>query len=360
MQVLLIALALAQAPQDRADVDETLYPATPLIERTRFGQALNFDVEIINNGAATLDLTAIRALVRDPSGRIVQALEINDNGGAPGIQTVPTRTWKPGESHTIYNPFHTLSSDIRLGALDYDFVFTDEKKQKLVQHVQVRPAAHMPRTRLVLPMPGRVLVWDGHDFYSHHRRFDFSHPAIKQLGIRTNPGRYSFDFVIIDGEARFHRPDPAKHEDYFSYGARIVAPADGVVVALMNDASNEPAEPTRAAFRKDPMTAIYGNYIVIDHGNGEFSQLGHLKRGSVGVSVGERVRQGQQIAEAGASGTSLFPHLHYQLTNGPGIDAEGLPAYFDGVVRPVASQAETRPQTWIDTGDIIETVSPRP
>jgi murein DD-endopeptidase MepM/ murein hydrolase activator NlpD len=108
------------------------------------------------------------------------------------------------------------------------------------------------------------------------------------------------------------------------------------------------------------MTAIYGNYLVIDHGNGEFSQLGHLKRGSVGVSVGERVRQGQQIAQAGASGTSLFPHLHYQLTNGPGIDAEGLPAYFDGVVRPVASQAETPPQTWIDTGDIIETVSPRP
>jgi hypothetical protein len=39
---------------------------------------------------------------------------------------------------------------------------------------------------------------------------------------------------------------------------------------------------------------IFGNYIVIDHGNGEFSHLGHLKPGSAKVAVGDKVRAGQR------------------------------------------------------------------
>ena len=332
----------------------TLYPPQPLIERTRFGQAINFDFEIHNRGQGTFELKAVKAAVRDRSGAIVQRLEINDNGSLPGIATVPNRTWKAGENRTIPNPFHTLSGDIEFGRIDYEFEFADDKKAKIVERSSVQPAPYRQKTRLILPLPGRVLVWDGHDYYSHHRRWDFSNPAIKRMGLLTNPGRYSFDFVIADADARFHSGSGAKREEYFSYGASVVAPGDGVVVSAFGDAPNEPADPTREGFSRDPMFALFGNYVVIDHGNGEYSQLGHLKQGSVSVRKGDRVRRGQKIGEAGASGTSLFPHLHYQLASRPGVDGEGLPARFDRVTRILGSKRMADKSGWIDSGDLVE------
>jgi murein DD-endopeptidase MepM/ murein hydrolase activator NlpD len=179
------------------------------------------------------------------------------------------------------------------------------------------------------------------------------------MGLLTHPARYSFDFVIADADGGFHKPKPKGRDDYFSLGANIVAPGAGTVVGMVNGAPDEPADPTPQSFARDPMFAIYGNYIVIDHGNGEFSQLGHLKKGSIRVRIGERVRQGQSIAQAGASGTSLFPHLHYQLTTRPGIDGEGLPVYFDNVARVLGSATKRAARAWIDTGDIVESATRR-
>ena len=41
---------------------------------------------------------------------------------------------------------------------------------------------------------------------------------------------------------------------------------------------------------------LYGNYIVIDHLNGEFSLFGHLKQSSATVSIGEMIPQNHAIA----------------------------------------------------------------
>lgn len=331
------------------------YPDRPLIERTRFGQAINFDFELKNVAGQELELTAIRAAVRDPAGAIVQRLEVNDNGGEPGIRTIPYQFWKPEDIHTIFNPFHTLAKDVPIGRIDYELLFKTPDKKIVTERVTVRPSEYHTKTRLIVPLPGRSLVWDGHDFYSHHRRWSFSHPTMKAMGIVTNPGRYSLDLVVADADGEFFKGAGEKREDYFSYGHRVVAPAAGTVVAAASNASNEPAEPTREGFRKDPMLAIYGNYVVIDHGNGEYSQIGHLKQGSVTVKAGDHVRQGQVIGAAGASGTSLFPHVHYQLVTRPGADGEGIPAYFEHVTRVLGSMRQAEPLTAIDSGDIIET-----
>lgn len=124
MIVALVVLSLFQAPvADTRAVSHRLYPPQPLIENSRLGQAINFDVELTNNGSSELDLIAVRAAVRDAGGKIVQRLEVNDNGGAPSIATLPATKWKPGEAHTIYNPFHTLAADIPIGRIDLEFVF---------------------------------------------------------------------------------------------------------------------------------------------------------------------------------------------------------------------------------------------
>jgi murein DD-endopeptidase MepM/ murein hydrolase activator NlpD len=81
-----------------------------------------------------------------------------------------------------------------------------------------------------------------------------------------------------------------------------------------------------------------GNYVVIDHQNGEYSFLAHLKQGSVAVQVGVRVEPGDLLGLCGNSGNSSEPHLHYHLQNAPGFPGgQGLPAQFqsytaDGVM----------------------------
>jgi murein DD-endopeptidase MepM/ murein hydrolase activator NlpD len=55
----------------------------------------------------------------------------------------------------------------------------------------------------------------------------------------------------------------------------------------------------------------YGNYVVLDHGNGVVTLYGHHNRNFV-VS-GEIVHRGQKIAEVGRTGNATGPHLHFEL-----------------------------------------------
>ncbi|BDU75216.1 peptidoglycan DD-metalloendopeptidase family protein [Mesoterricola sediminis] len=55
----------------------------------------------------------------------------------------------------------------------------------------------------------------------------------------------------------------------------------------------------------------YGNYVMIDHGNGVITLYGHHYRNF--VSGGEVVHRGQKIAEVGRTGNATGPHLHFEL-----------------------------------------------
>ncbi|NSC24309.1 M23 family metallopeptidase [Streptomyces albus subsp. chlorinus] len=59
----------------------------------------------------------------------------------------------------------------------------------------------------------------------------------------------------------------------------------------------------------------YGNNIVIKHKDGTYTQYGHLN--SIGVSVGQTVKAGQQIGLSGSTGNSSGPHLHFEARTGP-------------------------------------------
>jgi hypothetical protein len=77
----------------------------------------------------------------------------------------------------------------------------------------------------------------------------------------------------------------------------------------------------------------FGNYITIDHGNGEFSHYAHLATGTFVVQNGERVEQGQALATAGNSGYTLGEgggyHVHVSVTRALPISAMSVPFQFE-------------------------------
>lgn len=83
-------------------------------------------------------------------------------------------------------------------------------------------------------------------------------------------------------------------------GMPVRAVADGYVVT------------TRA------LTTSYGNYVLIAHANGLYTLYAHGQAGSICVSEGQTVKQGQQIMRVGSTGNSTGPHLHFEVRTSPG------------------------------------------
>ena len=66
------------------------------------------------------------------------------------------------------------------------------------------------------------------------------------------------------------------------------------------------------------LTTSYGNYIIINHHDGTYTLYAHGQAGSICVSPGQTVSQGQQIMKVGSTGNSSGPHLHFEVRVSPG------------------------------------------
>lgn len=327
----------------------TALPATPLIEKTKSGQALNFDILLQNDGKEAVTIEKVEATVLAPDGAMVAQRRLASNGES--IELLVQRELKPGEKIVIFNPFPDFDADLALDAIRYDFTFEKERSS-----ITVHPRAYDTKADLILPLRGRVFVHDGHDFLSHHRRLDITGGMTTALGITTNMMRYAYDMVLVDERGAMHRGDGEKNEEWYGFGQPILAPADGVVVQARGDqpdgTKSQRAPLDREAVMKD-VSLLFGNLVTVDHGNGEFSILAHMRQGSVTVKAGDRVKRGQKIGELGASGDAMFPHLHYQLQRDAKL-GEGLPSYFRDFRRFTGRSWVRVKRGHVDTGDVVE------
>ncbi|MFI2369209.1 peptidoglycan DD-metalloendopeptidase family protein [Streptomyces sp. NPDC018833] len=64
----------------------------------------------------------------------------------------------------------------------------------------------------------------------------------------------------------------------------------------------------------------YGNEVVIQHGDGTYSQYAHLS--SLSVSSGQSVSGGEQIGLSGSTGNSTGPHLHFEIRTSPSYGSD--------------------------------------
>ncbi|MGN1316726.1 MAG: M23 family metallopeptidase [Acutalibacteraceae bacterium] len=60
-------------------------------------------------------------------------------------------------------------------------------------------------------------------------------------------------------------------------------------------------------------TGGYGNYVVIDHGNGVETLYAHMLDNSIMVNPGDTVTKGQAIGRVGNTGYSFGAHLHFEV-----------------------------------------------
>ncbi len=92
---------------------------------------------------------------------------------------------------------------------------------------------------------------------------------------------------------------------------------------------------------RTPRVHSFGNYITIDHGDGEYSHYAHLATQSFLVRDGDRVSQGQSLAAVGNSGYTLGAgggyHVHVHVTRSASIAAQSIPFEFDQI-RTVRAQ----------------------
>ena len=168
----------------------------------------------------------------------------------------------------------------------------------------IRPLTdrYVSKNQYRLPVAGTWAVINDHN--QHHRSAAFM--------------QYGLDFMKVDEKFQTARtPDPKSVEDFYTWGADIVASADGEVYSLNDGYADSPLYTAGDFFS--------ANTVCIKHAGGEYTVYGHLKNGSVCVKKGQKVKAGDVIGRGGNSGSSWVPHMHWAMYDRDGI---GLPATF--------------------------------
>jgi murein DD-endopeptidase MepM/ murein hydrolase activator NlpD len=207
------------------------------------------------------------------------------------------------------------------------------------------------QNKYIFPLRGVWYAGSGASFHTDHRW--------------AVPEEFALDIAKIGESGLTHKGHGTRFDDYYAYGADVLAAAAGRVNGIANDRPEDPSAMQRpnetqeayfARLQKEQaerlakgLTAIAGNYVMIDHGKNEYSLYAHLQPGSLRVHVGDQVKAGDVIGKLGSSGNSTEPHLHFQICDKPNpLMCEGIPMNFSNVTIQWADLP--RP---IQSGDVV-------
>ena len=121
--------------------------------------------------------------------------------------------------------------------------------------------------------------------------------------------------IIINSESGYLWPLPGYYRLSSLFGYRI-HPITGKAHSHTGiDIPAPSGTPILAAKSGQVVTSgwhsSYGNYVVIDHGNGNSTLYAHMSSRS--VSEGQMVSQGQEVGKVGTTGSSNGNHLHFEV-----------------------------------------------
>ncbi|MCX6307853.1 MAG: urea transporter, partial [Bacteroidia bacterium] len=127
--------------------------------------------------------------------------------------------------------------------------------------------------------------------------------------------KHALDFVILDHDGKSFNHFGTICEDHYCYGKPVLAPADGIIEEVVDQIEDN-------EIGKINTVQNWGNSLVIRHISGVYTQLSHLKKGSIKVTKGTFVKRGDILAACGNSGRSPVPHLHFQVQTTPFVGSK--------------------------------------
>ncbi len=186
-----------------------------------------------------------------------------------------------------------------------------------------------------LPVLGEWMVSQGYD------------------GSMTHQGDWAkaLDFVVLDNDMKTFRLPGNSPEHFHAYNKPVLCPADGIVEEIVDHIEDN-------EIGKNNTSQNWGNTIIIQHANGLYSKLSHLKKQSFKVTKGSFVKKGEIIAACGNSGRSPEPHLHFQIQSTPFIGSKTLRYPISYFYSRKSSVAALKNYSIPDEGSFVSNVIP--
>jgi murein DD-endopeptidase len=345
---LFTSLAWTQAPPARSDAQaqkppmpiQIVIPTPPTAFRGDAQWRLCYEIYLTNLSSAAWTLQRID--VRDENGSpllTVQGKDLDTVLSHPALppdsKSGPAAEIAPGEAMIVYMWIDLAKSAPIPTHLQHQIGVKhsgDEKNYELDAPMTV-VSNKLPQ--IVPPLRGKNWVAiSGPSNSSVHRR------SVQVFeGTPRSAQRYAIDWVRIGDSGKTYHGDRGENRNYYSYGAEVLAVADGVVVEV-KDGIPENTPPADSKYGTPPavklavdmtMETVGGNHVNLDLGGGVYAIYAHLQPGSIRVKLGDKVTPGQMIALLGNSGHAGEPHLHFQLMDRNSLlNSDGLPYYFSG------------------------------
>ncbi len=189
-----------------------------------------------------------------------------------------------------------------LQVVQHQYFSAEKTIYKYLNSVQRFKNEHL--YKLSLPFAGEWFVSQGYD------------------GKITHLGDWSkaLDFVIIDSKANTYRlpsspQEGITREHFYCYNKEVYSPYDAYVYDIINTVDDNDIGDVNTDNN-------WGNTIILNHLNGLFSQISHIKKDSFAVSIGQYITKGTYLATCGNSGRSPEPHIHFQLQTNPTVGSK--------------------------------------
>jgi hypothetical protein len=292
---------------------------------------LEYDLILTNVFAAPVTLGSIE--VTDPEGRVLLRLD----GDALLAVTQPVFVGAPTREVPVSGAVAVVMDVVvpageapeRIGhRIAYELPADAPARAVIGSLVLEGPELAVDaRAAMVLAPPFRGGGWlngSGCCFTTQHRNVRLAVDGSRYI----KPETFDIDWVRLQ-DGRLFEGDGSRVEQYYAFGAELLAVADGTVVHVRDGMPEETPGQPPVAVRS---TADYaGNTVVLEIAPGVFAPYAHLQPGSLRVKVGDRVTAGQVLGLLGNTGNSIAPHLHFGLQDSADLlTSNSLPFVFDG------------------------------